>query len=452
MPNINLKNKLNQLAILTIQHLKEYLTSGKMRIVERPYLKRVVVGFRYNKGGTGITTTYRIELHQELDEESIETLIHSISRKQEFKTALNLLIEQKNVDEIIAKGWLERFLWTIIIRYYQRRLKEADINELIDIFLDEIERGVTKCRILAWLHNIHLEDAKVELDEGVILRIPMKDDFETEIPLYPPLYEYPQPDITPSAVLEIEKRIAPKLRGPAIALGIDPTIVGRYVTALQLYKRCSAYSYYIRIEPRGVIYVGGHYKPLQLLQASTFKCTLTPDETSKVRAFINKILPKLPLDEMGNPLLNHFLGIALARYQDALLKTEPLSNKLAYAVFGLEALYLGKDEFGELKHRLAQRVAKVVHLLGKTQDPISVYEDVKKAYNIRSRFVHGGFEELKDRELLDKIAEYLRLSILVFMFAENKKHLLDLIDRSMLTEKANEELKNFLAKSIGELL
>jgi len=431
--------------------LREYLSLGKIRVARRPYLKRVVVGFKYDKEGVGITTTYRIETRQELDERSIEMFMRDISRKREFETALNMLIGREGVSEIIARGWLERFLWTIIIRYYQRRLSETDINELIDIFLDETERGVTKCRILAWLHNIHLETAEVELDEGVILRVPTKDDFEAEIPLHSP-YEYPQPDITPNAVLEIEKKIAPKLRGPAIALGIDPAIVRHYITALQLYKRCSIYTYYIRVEPRGIIYVGGHYKPLQLLQASTFKCTFTSDEVNKVRAFINKILPRLPLDEMGNPLLNHFLGIALTRYQDALLKTEPLSNKLAYAVFGLEALYLGKEEFGELNHRLAQRVAKVMYFLGKAEDSVSVYRDVKKAYSVRSRFVHGGFEELKDRELLDKITEYLRLSILAFMFTRDKKQLLDLIDRSMLTEKANEELKSFLAESIGKLL
>ena len=355
-----------------------------------------------------------------------------------------MLIKRKGVNEGIARDWLERFLRIIIFRYYQQKPREEGIEELIDIFLDEIERGITKCRITAWLHGIYLEVDKVELDEGVILRAPIKDDLEVEIPLYPPVEERPQPIYPPHAILEIERKIEPNR---VLA------IISPYECALQLYKCCPAYSYYVRIEPQGVVYayIGGHYKSLQSIRDLTFRCSLTSDDVPKIRNFINKILPKLPLNEWGRPLLNNYLGIAFARYQDALLKTEPLSNKLAYAVFGLEALYLGRDEFGELRHRLAQRVAKVMHLLGKEQDPMRAYESVKKAYNIRSRFVHGGYEELKDIKLLIRIVEYLRLSILIFMFVDNKKSFLDLIDRSMLSEKANEKLRGLLRKILSSL-
>jgi len=72
----------------------------------------------------------------------------------------------------------------------------------------------------------------------------------------------------------------------------------------------------------------------------------------------------LPVEEeTGRPLPSHPIGIAILRYQDAISKPEPVGNKVAYAIMGLEALYLKAEEKQELSRRLAQRVAKVMGYL-----------------------------------------------------------------------------------------
>ena len=135
------------------------------------------------------------------------------------------------------------------------------------------------------------------------------------------------------------------------------------------------------------------------------------------------------------------------------MKPEDIPNKIAYAVFGLEALYLKADERGELAQRLAQRVAKVMSKLGKG-DSKEIFNAIKRAYRIRSAFVHG--EPLRngkyrDRSLLDKLAEYLRTSILIFMqVSMEKDELVNLIDDALIDESSNKKLE-YVIKEIQYL-
>ena len=141
---------------------------------------------------------------------------------------------------------------------------------------------------------------------------------------------------------------------------------------------------------------------------------------------------KIPIDEeWGRLRVDNSVGVTLSRYKDVLLKPEDISNKIAYAVFGLEALYLKADERGELAQRLAQKVAKVMAKLGKG-DGKEVFKAIKRAYKIKSVFVHGESSKeskYRDRSLLDKLAEYLRTFILIFMQIPMKKERVNKLDR-----------------------
>ncbi len=133
------------------------------------------------------------------------------------------------------------------------------------------------------------------------------------------------------------------------------------------------------------------------------------------------------------------------RYQDALLKPEAVENKIAYGIMGLEALYLKAKEREELSHRLAQRIAKIFEVLG--EQPVKIYNLIKKGYDIRSSFVHGSIlhgnlQEMKS--LLDSTLELLRKSILVFLQVRKEKEkdeFLSLIDNSLLDDQALGRLK-----------
>jgi len=296
--------------------------------------------------------------------------------------------------------------------------------------------------IEAWLMGIRLEDPKIELSEGAVLRVLNEEDFDEVQPINVlSLYRPVIPSEVPDAILEIRRRVK-----------LTPYIYPdkeRIIFALQLYRPCSLYEMYARWKAEAILQRGGEIARVHLLQP-TFRCTLRKEDEDKLQEFIRIIAPRIPLDEKRGVLeLRSHLGIALARYQDALLKPEPVANKIAYAVFGLEALYLKGGERQELSRRLAQRISKVVYLLGRTLDPKSVFRDVKRAYEIRSTFVHGNYKELRSRDLLDKIVEYLRISIIAFMQVPvGKSELLDLIDAALIDEQSNEELNELLRKNV----
>ena len=127
-------------------------------------------------------------------------------------------------------------------------------------------------------------------------------------------------------------------------------------------------------------------------------------------------------------------------------------ERLTYVMMGLEALYLA--ESSELSHRLAQRVAKIMGFLGFNSQ--EVYKEIKEAYGIRSKFIHGASFKEKEiyraGDLVDKIIRYLQISILTFLelgHAANKgkQEILELLDASMISPALQEELEDMISKS-----
>ncbi len=94
--------------------------------------------------------------------------------------------------------------------------------------------------------------------------------------------------------------------------------------------------------------------------------------------------PKVPVLE-GSPTTP--LHVALDRYEKALLEPGPVEQRLLYAVMGLEALLLtGADRQGQSR-ALAQRGAFAHDAWG--GDGRRMYQVLRRAYNTRSRYVHG---------------------------------------------------------------
>ena len=118
-----------------------------------------------------------------------------------------------------------------------------------------------------------------------------------------------------------------------------------------------------------------------------------------------------------------------------------------------EALLLKSEECEELSERLASRTAKLLYYQGKR--PVEVYNDVKRSYEIRSRFIHGCHltqsERVEANELFQKVIEYIRLVLLQFMLlkrdGEDKDRLLSLMTRSFIEPNAEEKFEGILPNS-----
>lgn len=108
---------------------------------------------------------------------------------------------------------------------------------------------------------------------------------------------------------------------------------------------------------------------------------------------------------------HHNIDIALRRFHSSY--HGQFEDRLIDQMIAFESLYLGHDP--ELNYRLALRVT---FLLGKDEkERTDIFNNMKKAYNIRSNIVHGNRQvEISElSSIVPKTEEYLRQSIRRFL-------------------------------------
>jgi hypothetical protein len=88
----------------------------------------------------------------------------------------------------------------------------------------------------------------------------------------------------------------------------------------------------------------------------------------------------------GDDANPHSLGVALGRFNRSFV-TRPWFDTLVDLAVGLEAALLGGADHEEIGLRLRSRAAAL--LATATDPPLTIYEDVKRLYNLRSMVVHG---------------------------------------------------------------
>ncbi len=148
----------------------------------------------------------------------------------------------------------------------------------------------------------------------------------------------------------------------------------------------------------------------------------------------------------------HWLQIALARYEDATCISESLERRVASSIMSLEGVVSKSDEKGEILHRVSIRCALLADLFNFNSKEIR--RTVARAYEIRSRFVHGGQISSKELSKLERdygapnaferqILTINRLLLLVAVFSKlDKEELVGLVDEAMISPKSRGILSN----------
>ena len=125
----------------------------------------------------------------------------------------------------------------------------------------------------------------------------------------------------------------------------------------------------------------------------------------QVNEFLEKLSKLRELDKLDS------LGIALRRFHSSYHGN--IEDRIIDQMIAFESLFLGDSQ--ELRYKLALRAA---FLIGKRKDKrYAIFEDMKKAYNYRSRIVHGDNLPSRDelRAIVPKTEDYLRQSIRGFL-------------------------------------
>ena len=431
----DVRKTLHELGEIAIKLSKEWKEKEKVR-------KERILYVRYNIA-TGMPQFTEKEV---IDFSEIHTKIVTLLEKSSsFEASVKAISKQYNIAEKDAKFYLIQFINKIVALALEENVDSESVSILIDVFIHDLEKRPVEWIVTAWLHGIEMKADVIELERGIMIRKPRSDDLEYEFPLFEFLLEHTIPQFTllfpPSAILEMKKQFVSQPQAIAEIKMVELT--------LQLCRVGSVSVSRIEWRPLSFLRSGvGRSTPFNI-PPPRFKYTLDEEDKNILPAFFEKLKRKIRIDEKALRYLTEaYLKIAILRYQDALLKPEDVFAKIAYAVMGLDALYL--EGGGEAQYKLAQRAAKLLGLFG--EDPEEVYDILKNdAYKIRSAYVHGNEPpktKRKPNEILNSVIEYLRKSILIFMHAsKNKKELLDLIDRAMRDKKSADELR----KCIEEL-
>jgi hypothetical protein len=82
-------------------------------------------------------------------------------------------------------------------------------------------------------------------------------------------------------------------------------------------------------------------------------------------------------------------------------------------------------------------------------DRASVYNDISEGYNIRSKFVHGSsVDSARIKQILPRILEYLRLSILVWLEAKHDNRTMKKVNAALENAAMDQTALDFVKKKM----
>jgi len=179
-----------------------------------------------------------------------------------------------------------------------------------------------------------------------------------------------------------------------------------------------------------------------------YKYTVDENEMENFKKFF-KIIKTL-VQNMESEKDAGSLSVAIRRYSNSLLEPVDTERKLMTTMMALESLYSIPSDKGEIGYRMGLRVAKLLSFLG--FKPTEVRRNIEKSYYVRSRVAHGLIVDKKKAgnitELLNTLLEYLRVSIIVFLFVGSiqKNRFVASIDNSLIDVTSSIDVKNQIAK------
>jgi len=370
-------------------------------------------------------------------------LVQTIAKR--YKRNINKLAQGCN-EESQSAFWLETFIQKLIYEKLEKGVSEDTIIEYASLFKSELELSPIEYRYKHYLEGIFLEPESIRINDNVFIRKTQKEDLEYTRDIF---FDTPRPRYMsiPSAILEITV-IAKDERE-------CHEYINRIFSSLRLYKLCSVYPIETMQTKRTAIWPGSLGHSWGHKSYSSFKkATITESEIDTFVDFINIMEQKLNFDKEDKKYRT--LYISLDRYNNALLEAIDVERKLMTTVMGLESLLTFEKDRGENAFKLSIRCAKLLGFIG--FDAEKVRKLIEEAYSYRNKVVHGSYISPEVRrkmsEILPEILNYLRVSLIIFILCREvgKDKIVEMIDKSMISEDAHNDLKELLEKNIGNFM
>jgi len=335
------------------------------------------------------------------------------------------------------------FIIDIIEKYFENQAAfESKIIGCIDALIADLKNKPNKTRAIVEFYGIILNEDEIELSSEIILRKPKKEDFNIDV-VWTPFFHPDFPE--PSAILDITLQAKDRE---------DLTNeIKKSITTLQLFRPMMIrwHIYQINSESYNPCFQG---KDPSLVKCSILKnYFLRENEVNKLKDFWKTVHPLVPEAFYSDHIKKiGYTAIAYKFYSDSLLHEGMIERKIANAVIGLESIFLKTINENKKSTQLIRRITKLFE--NQNFDSDKIKEIIGESYFCRSKYLHGELLSEKDKQrialknggdtnnLLTTVLDYLRIStvILLHFQFEKKKEFVELIDKSITDESANQRL------------
>ena len=418
------------------------------------YVKNEVTGFTYDydKRSTSYKESFVNIQKVEWDwRDQFGFIEEEVKNIPEYSACVTEISKRCQVFDRQADFWVTRFVQFVVGKIAAGDTGEESLVDQIAVFLADLDGSPVDWKYEVWLDGIWLEDEQYEIEDGMVLRRPNPSDIETETrfelwPVQSPTSPGIHPWHIPSAILE------------SMCRGSDNREIQREIKAILdtfcLFRLGSVVARETIMSARSILRAGTMHSPSWDIPA-IYKYGLAVADVDSLQTFLRKMKPLLFLDSSVEASTERIspLSIALERYKDALLQRVPIESRITSAITCFEALYLKRQERMELSHRLSQRVSALLRLLGLI--PLKAYNELSRAYEIRSIFIHGSQID-RDRQssaiqLCKTIMDYARISLIAFIQLQDsmdKEALINKLDNSLLDENALDKVRQLFSDDL----
>lgn len=407
-----------------------------------PYHVTRILNFKSDMGNLSYNSTSHFEEKEQWNDKNRFDVIELIKSIDEYPQLIAYISTNYNLSNEQAAHNLDIFLNRFIGAAIGTEITDDSIVDSITIFIGDLDGHSIKWDIKVWIKGLWL-DKEYQIYDGLKIRTILPADLEKKVPIYHIGLERMDKKEGSRAVLEfiIRSKDEEQLRNEIQII----------ITCFRLFRLGSVDSISVEFKPKSFLNMGHTNGKIGSDFAPIYRYHLQEEDVPKLVDLITRIKTLTPKDAIIEDKQNICSqSIALQRYNDSLLNQGNMESRITTAINSLEALYLKKDERVELSHRLGQRASILLGFFD--IHTIKAYKDLHRAYEIRSYYIHGSYNEAEANsksvyELTQTIMDYTRISLLIFlqlMKKIDKEALINKIDNSLLDNDARNKLKELV--------
>ncbi|MCX6245255.1 MAG: HEPN domain-containing protein [Bacteroidetes bacterium] len=358
-----------------------------------------------------------------------------------FSTCLAEIKDEFHLSDEQAESNLNSLLQFVLFKN-ELELIDSTIIEIVAVFINDLNKTAPLWNIKLFVDGLWLNEEVIKLSNNILIRKPIDSDFDFIQPVSLLNIVGPNEPDSCASIIEFAGKFDSEKK--------VNQYVDKIITSLRIFNLGS-------IEIKSRIYMPNSIltrNPISSNQSSfsQYKYELTSTNSENLNQFINYFLEFLPAKSLQKDI--HELNpiyIGIDRYMEAISKSVSQEKRITSTITALEALLLKGNERSELSHRLSQRVSYLLRYFN--EHPVKVYNTIKRAYDIRSTYIHGsilppdGRKDLAD--IQNKVCSAVRRVLLIFIeFTKTikKDELISKIDNAIIDESAHKKVSQEISK------